>query len=80
MDRLPTLLVLANASVATRQGEPPLGPPSPEAQAMRMFDTLHDTLQKGLESGLPLLLVAPKDVAERARMLLPGNSGVELPD
>jgi molybdenum cofactor cytidylyltransferase len=79
MDRLPTLLVLANASVKGR-GPKPLGPPSPEEQALRMFDTLHDTLQKGLESGLPLLLVAPGDIAERARVLLPGNSVVELPD
>ena len=79
MDRLPTLLVLANPS-ATRQGMPSLGPPSPQEQALRMFDTLHDTLQKGLESGLPLLLVAPRDIAERARTLLPGNSVVELPD
>jgi len=79
MDQLPTLLVLANPS-AMRQGQRPLGLPGAEDQAMRMFDSLHDTLQKGLECGLPLLLVAPKDVADRARMLLPGNSVVELPD
>ncbi|MGC4059590.1 MAG: NTP transferase domain-containing protein [Aquabacterium sp.] len=79
MNRLPTLLVLAHASAANQRGKT-LDMPSPEEQALRLFDTLHDTLRKGLESGLPVLLVAPRDVAERARTLLPGNCVVELED
>jgi molybdenum cofactor cytidylyltransferase len=78
MNRLPTLLVLAHACVT----RPSLtsGEPSPQDLALHLFSNLHDTLRKGLESGLPMLLVATAEIAEQARAVLPGKCVVELPD
>jgi molybdenum cofactor cytidylyltransferase len=76
MNRLPTLLVLANTSANVRQKEQFC----PEKRAPHLSDSLHDTLSKGLKSGLPVLFVAPRDIAERACTLLPANCVVELTD
>ena len=43
------------------------------------MSSVEHKLRIGLESGLPLVLVAPPPIAEKARAILPGNSIVELP-
>lgn len=65
MNSLPTLIVLAD----------PNPPPAADSGAMNV---LAHTLQVGLESGLPMVLVTPPTAAEFARTLLPGNDVVEL--
>lgn len=68
MTSLPTLIVLADmpASAQPDSGQRPLS-------------EVQHKLRIGLESGLPLVLVAPPAIAEKARAILPGNSVVELP-
>lgn len=65
MNSLPTLIVLAD--------------PTPQyAEAPEAMTALAHTLRTGLESGLPIVLVAPPAAAEFARAHLPGNDVVEL--
>lgn len=67
MNSLPTLIVLAD--------------PIPRSAAEpEVMTALAHTLRVGLESGLPMVLVAPTPAAEFARTLLPGNDVVELTD
>lgn len=67
MNSLPTLIVLAD--------------PTPRSSAEpEVMTALAHTLRIGLESGLPMVLVAPTAAAEFARTLLPGNDVVELTD
>ncbi|MDO9237847.1 MAG: NTP transferase domain-containing protein [Aquabacterium sp.] len=65
MDRAPALLILANP---VARGE----------ARMRFLDALDSTLRVGLSCGLPMLLVAPGDIAQQTRQLLPGDCVVEL--
>lgn len=79
MDRLPTLLIVAGkplwaeVALATRTT-------TRANDAIHIFDALEATLRMGLSSGLPIVLVAPKTVGTRARLLLSGNSVVDLPE
>lgn len=67
MTSLPTLIVLAD--------------PTPQyAAELDAIATLAHTLRVGLESGLPMVLVAPPYAAEHARSILPSNDIVELTD
>ncbi len=65
MNSLPTLIVLADPTSHYEEG------------AGAMIALAH-TLRTGLESGLPMVLVAPPAAAEYARTLLPSNDVVEL--
>lgn len=67
MNSLPTLIVLAD----------PTAQYAAESDAMA---ALAHTLRVGLESSLPMVLVAPPPAAEYARTLLPSNDVVELTD
>jgi molybdenum cofactor cytidylyltransferase len=67
MTSLPTLIVLAD----------PTPQYATDADAMA---TLAHTLCVGLESGLPMVLVAPPAAAAYARSVLPSNDIVELAD
>lgn len=67
MNSNPTLIVVADMT-----------PPS--AEGGTALSTLAQTLRVGLESELPIVLVAPPDAAQFARATLPGNAIVELND
>jgi molybdenum cofactor cytidylyltransferase len=45
-----------------------------------MFSVMDSTVRRGLASGLPMVVVAPPDMAQQARTLLPGNDVIELPE
>jgi len=80
MDRLPTLLIVAEPSTQKEDDSPTTGQLSVHQDAaMQLFSNLRCTLQMALESGLPVVFIAPKLVAEQARDILPGNCVVELP-
>ena len=68
MTSLPTLIVLADMPASAL----------PDA-GQRPISIVEQKLRIGLESGLPVVLVAPSLIAEEARAILPGNSIVELP-
>lgn len=78
MDRLPTLLIVvppaseAALSFATTQL------PGANDGKLQLSAHLNTTLQLGIESGLPLALVAPPFSAAQARKIIPGNCIVEL--
>lgn len=79
MDRLPTLLIVAEPSTQKEDGTPATGQFSAHQDAaMQWFSKLRCTLQMALESGLPVVFIAPKVVAEQARNILPGNCVIEL--
>lgn len=67
MSSQPALIILADPSSSNGHG-------------LGMFSVLDSTLRRGLASGLPVLLVAPPELAQHARGLLPGNDVVEVPD
>lgn len=67
MNSQPTLIVVADMT-----------PPSEEGGTS--LSVLAQTLRIGLETELPMVLVAPPEVAEFARATLPGNDIVELTD
>lgn len=80
MDRLPTLLIVAEPSTQKEDDSLTTGQLSAHQEAaMQLFSNLRCTLQMALESGLPIVFIAPKLVAEQARNILPGNCVVELP-
>lgn len=68
MSSQPTLIVLAEPSSVD------------PGRAMGIFSVLDSTLRRGLASGLHVLLVAPPELAQHARTLLPGNDVIELSD
>lgn len=68
MTSLPTLIVLADMPASAQ----------PDA-GQRPISIVEHKLRIGLESGLPVVLVAPHPIAEEARAILSGNSIVELP-
>lgn len=78
MDRLPTLLIVvppaseAALSFATTQL------PGSNDGNLQLSVHLNNALQLGIESGLPLALVAPSSFAAQARKIIPGNCIVEL--
>lgn len=77
-DQLPTLLVLAPDEPI---GETSFANPSCSTSrdtAIDHFDSLYDTLQKGLHSRLPMLLACGPRVAKSARKVLPGDSIIEI--
>lgn len=79
MDRLPTLLIVAEASASKNDGSVAKDHlPAHQEAAMQFFCNLRSTLQMALESGLPVAFIAPKQLAEQARNILPGNCVVEL--
>jgi molybdenum cofactor cytidylyltransferase len=79
MSDLPTLIILAEPTVHTvDQGH--LVKDTPSDSAMRQFSALNNTLRMGLDSGFPLMLVAPPLVADQARQLLRNSDVVNLPD
>ncbi len=80
MDRLPTLLIVAEPAPQKEDGGPAIRQlATHQDAAMQMFSNLRCTLQMALESGLPVVFIAPTLVAEQARDILPGNCVVELP-
>lgn len=80
MDRLPTLLIVAEPSTQKENGNPAAGQLSAHQEAaMQLFSNLRYTLQLAIESGLPILFIAPKLIAEQARHILPGNCVIDLP-
>lgn len=80
MDRLPTLLIVAEPSTQMEDDSLTTGQLSAHHEAaMQLFSNLRCTLQRALESGLPIVFIASKLVAEQARNILPGNCVVELP-
>lgn len=81
MDRLPTLLIVAEPSTQNEDDNPATGQLSVHQEAaMQLFSNLRCTLQMAIESGLPIMFIAPKLVAEQARNVLPGNCVIELPE
>jgi len=79
MDRLPTLLIVAEPSTQNEDDNPAAGQLSVHQEAaMQLFSNLRCTLQMAIESGLPIMFIAPKPVAEQARNVLPGNCVIEL--
>lgn len=68
MTSLPTLIVLADMPTSAQ----------PDAEQPPISAVEHK-LRIGLESGLPLVLVASPTIAAKARAILPGNSIVEVP-
>lgn len=80
MDRLPTLLIVAEPAPQREDGGPATAElAAHQDAAMQLFSNLRSTLQMALESGLPVVFIAPKMVAEQARDILPGNCVIELP-
>jgi molybdenum cofactor cytidylyltransferase len=71
MTALPTLIILAEPALSNEDGN---------RGHMGMFSVMDSTVRRGLASGLPMVVVAPPDMAQQARMLLPGNDVIELPD
>lgn len=79
MDRLPTLLIVAEEPVCTDDRLVLGQRPFHQDAAMSLFGNLRGTLQTALESKLPSAVIAPKDVANQARKILPGNCVIDLP-
>lgn len=71
MTALPTLIILV---------EPTLNDVDTDRAQLGMFSVMDSTVRRGLASGLPMVVVAPPDMAQKARMLLPGNDVIELPE
>jgi len=71
MKQHPTVIVLADPAHEDRPSRH--GEASPRG-------ALEATLRQVLASGLPMLLVAPCDLAEWARQILPGNDVLTAPD
>ncbi|MGH6647464.1 nucleotidyltransferase family protein [Aquabacterium sp.] len=80
MNKQPTLIILAEPTLNSAVGRDDPGPPSTGGQAMGLFSVMDSTVRRGLASGLPMIVVAPPDMARQARTLLPGNDVVDLPD
>lgn len=79
MDRLPTLLIVAEPSTQKTEGIPSHQLPAHEKAAMQLFSKLRNTLLIAQQSGLPVTFIAPKLAAQQARDILPGNCIIELP-
>jgi molybdenum cofactor cytidylyltransferase len=71
MKQLPTVIVLADPTLEDG--------PSP-AEDARPHAALEATLRQVLASGLPMLLVAPCELADWARQILPGNDVLTAPE
>lgn len=81
MNKQPTLIILAEPAVASTTGQARPGPgQSAGGQALGLFSVMDSTVRRGLASGLPMVVVAPPDMARQARTLLPGNDVIELAD
>ncbi|RYY85665.1 MAG: nucleotidyltransferase family protein [Chitinophagaceae bacterium] len=65
----PTLVILAEPELSSGDGAAPLS----------LFSVMDSTVRRGLASGLPMVVVAPPEMAQQARNLLPGNDVIELP-
>lgn len=81
MNHQPTLIILAEPTPA---GVGSMGAAGQSAangqQALGLFSVMDSTVRRGLASGLPMIIVAPPDMAKQARQLLPGNDVIDLPD
>lgn len=80
MSEAPTLIILAESEGPPLSVAPSLAPHQPPPSALDVLDTLHNTIRKGLVSGLQVLLVAPPMVAAQAHHLLPPAQVILLPD
>lgn len=80
MNKQPTLIILAEPTAHGAAGPARSGPLPVASQALGLFSVMDSTVRRGLASGLPMVVVAPPDMARQARTLLPGNDVVELPD
>lgn len=79
MSDLPTLIILAQLADSQRESGH-TRQDSPSDMAMRQFNALSHTLRKGLDSGLPVVLVTQAELADQARQLLRADDVVTLPD
>jgi len=80
MNHQPTLIILAEPTLSGAGGPDADNQTPTNGQALGLFSVMDSTVRRGLASGLPMVVVAPPDMARQARMLLPGNDVVELPD
>jgi molybdenum cofactor cytidylyltransferase len=80
MNKQPTLIILAEPTLDSVTGRDEFSPPSSSGQALGLFSVMDSTVRRGLASGLPMVVVAPPDMARQARTLLPGNDVIELPE
>lgn len=77
MNKQPTLIILAEPTLSSAGGADP-GPAN--GQSLGLFSVMDSTVRRGLASGLPMVVVAPPDMARQARILLPGNDVIDLPE
>ncbi len=77
MNQQPTLIILAEPTLSS-ESEGRL--PQPVDPAIGLFSVMDSTVRRGLASGLPLVVVAPPEMALQARALVPGNDVIDLPD
>lgn len=80
MNHQPTLIILAEPTLSGAGGPDADKQTPTNGQALGLFSVMDSTVRRGLASGLPMVVVAPPDMARQARMLLPGNDVVDLPD
>ena len=80
MNHQPTLIILAEPTLHSAGGPDAGGQTSANGQALGLFSVMDSTVRRGLASGLPMVVVAPPDMARQARMLLPGNDVIDLPN
>lgn len=80
MNHQPTLIILAEPTLSGAGGPDADGQTPANGQALGLFSVMDSTVRRGLASGLPMVVVAPPDMARQARLLLPGNDVVDLPD
>lgn len=80
MNHQPTLIILAEPTLSGAGGRDADNQTPTNGHALGLFSVMDSTVRRGLASGLPMVVVAPPDMARQARMLLPGNDVVDLPD
>ena len=80
MNHQPTLIILAEPTLHSAGGPDAGGQTAANGQALGLVSVMASTVRRGLASGLPMVVVAPPDMARQARTLLPGNDVVDLPD
>lgn len=81
MNHQPTLIILAEPTPAGVGATGAAGQSAANGQqALGLFSVMDSTVRRGLASGLPMVVVAPPDMAKQARQLLPGNDVIDLPD
>jgi molybdenum cofactor cytidylyltransferase len=80
MIKQPTLIILAEPTLDSAVARGEAGHAPGTGQALGLFSVMDSTVRRGLASGLPMVVVAPPDMARQARTLLPGNDVIDLPD